>query len=228
MPNRVTASSSLLIGQWRNAVKLKALVDKFSAVLREQIEAPLDAVMGQRRIETARGYWLDCIGRTLGLGRPSVEDTGTRFGYDSAGSGFDQAPFAGHAGKAPLGDTAFRKLLRARAIAVSADGALDTFTRAVREIDPSAAVHVIAPMSLVCVTVATVLCELADAVGALPRTAGVRVQYVGPGSFGFDLAGVGFDQAPFGRHASVSTPSNALRWRGVPLRWRGDYLTWRA
>ena len=41
------------------------------------------------------------------------------------------------------------------------------------------------------------LIELADAAGALPRTGGVRIIYQATDAFGFDQAGVGFDQAPF-------------------------------
>ena len=39
--------------------------------------------------------------------------------------------------------------------------------------------------------------ELADTSNALPRSAGVRIEYADRGRFGFDQAGVGFDQGPF-------------------------------
>ena len=42
-----------------------------------------------------------------------------------------------------------------------------------------------------------VLLELADSADALPRTAGVLVNFAARDAFGFDLAGKGYDQAPF-------------------------------
>ena len=41
------------------------------------------------------------------------------------------------------------------------------------------------------------LLELADSIGALPRTAGVLIIYADRGRFGFDQAGVPFDQGAF-------------------------------
>ena len=65
-------------------------------------------------------------------------------GFDMAGSPFDQAPFRGDVANDalyPLPDALYRRLVKARAIMVLGDGTIYTFSRAVREIDESAAVQ---------------------------------------------------------------------------------------
>ena len=96
-----------------------------------------------------------------------------------------------------LPDALFRKLVKARAILDLADGTPQTFAKAVRAIDPAAIVRDNRDMTVTIRTNEQPLIELADAAGALPRTAGVLVIYQATDAFGFDQAGVGFDQAPF-------------------------------
>ena len=80
---------------------------------------------------------------------------------------------------------------------VLGDGTIYTFSRAVREIDESAAVQDQRNMTVRVVTSRRRLLELADSIGALPRTAGVLIIYADRGRFGFDMAGVPFDQGAF-------------------------------
>ena len=113
---------------------------------------------------------------------------------------FDQEPFRGDGANDaiyPLGDTIFRSFIRARAILVLGDGTIQTFTKAVKYIDPGAVVQDQRDMSVRVVTSVRELMELADNIGALPRTAGVKIVYADRGRFGFDDAGVAFDQGPF-------------------------------
>ena len=84
-----------------------------------------------------------------------------------------------------------------RGVAVLGDGTFATYAKAVQLIDPTASVFDNRDMTLRVVTSRRVFVELADSLGALPRTAGVMVRYADRGRFGFDLAGVPFDQGPF-------------------------------
>ena len=146
--------------------------------------------------------WLDYLGTRLGIERPATTDPAQddRFGFDMAGSPFDQAPFRGDVANDavyPLPDALYRRLVKARAIMVLGDGTIYTFSRAVREIDESAAVQDQRNMTVRVVTSRRRLLELADTIGALPRTAGVLIIYADRGRFGFDQAGVPFDQGAF-------------------------------
>ena len=196
---RVSASLDLFVGQWRSSPRLRGVVSGALDILREEIEKPLAVLERMRRLATAEGVWLDYIGARLGLPRPSTTQGATdpRFGFDSAGVGFDQAPFAGadvNAARAPLGDTAYRGLLQARARTVLADGTETAFRQAVEEIDPTATVLDRRDMTARVVTETPWLLQLADDLGALPRPAGVEVEYGGRDRFGFDRAGQPFDQ----------------------------------
>ena len=77
------------------------------------------------------------------------------------------------------------------------DGTIQTFSRGVRMIDGSATVRDNRNMNVRVVTSMRSLIELADACGALPRTGGVEITYVDRGRFGYDDAGVPFDQGAF-------------------------------
>ena len=77
------------------------------------------------------------------------------------------------------------------------DGTVQSFSKATRVIDPSSSVRDLRNMVVNIYTDQQVFFELADAINALPRTAGVRVEYLALSAFGFDQSGVGYDQGPF-------------------------------
>ena len=191
----------LLISQWRNAPKLNALVAETTRI-RDAALNVLAVLERRANVDEADGVFLDRLAARLGLMRPAIADptVDTRFGFDDAGAGFDQHPFAGaRANDAvyPLPDAVFRMLVKARAVLVLGDGTCATFTRAVRYIDAGASVTDQHNMTVRVVTAEPVLVRLADSVGALPRTAGVQMEIADRDRFGFDDAGVPFDTGPF-------------------------------
>ena len=203
----------LIIGQWFASPRLRAHPQIFLDIINDEIFPALDQLQEQLRIDTAVGVWLDYIGGRIGLARPATSDPATdpRFGFEgpTQARGFDLAPMKGSAvndALYPLPDAVYRKLIKARAILVLSDGTAQTFGRAVREIDPGANVEDRRDMVI---RVATdpdqqPFIELADLVGALPRAAGVMIEYATRGVFGLsddpdstERSGVGFDQGPF-------------------------------
>ena len=84
--------------------------------------------------------------------------------------------------------------MKARALLVLSDGTTATYARAVREIDPGASVQDRRDMTLRIVTSRRQILELADTSGALPRNAGVGLEYTERDRFGYDDAGESFDQ----------------------------------
>ena len=174
--------ADILIGQWRAAPRLRGVVD---TVLQPILD---DAVSAKQRIEVMKdvneaiGVWLDRLGRTVGVERPATSDPAAdiRFGFDLAGAGFDQHPFRGDAANDavyPLPDAIYRRFVKARAVTVLSDGTFATYVKAVRLIDPNATVVDNRDMTVTVTTALQSLVELADGIGALPRTAGVMVIY---------------------------------------------------
>ena len=202
MARDLQTTLDLLIGQWQGSPKLRSMVTIYRDVIVEDVLPALDKVQLQRQIATAEGVHLDAIGRRLGLARPSTQDRAqdARFGFDQAGPAFDQVPFAGDAANDavfPLPDAAFRRLLYARAITLLSDGTIAALAESVRAIDPGADIQDRRDMTVRIVTSQRSLVELADQSHALARNAGVQLIYAERGRFGFDDAGVGFDQGPY-------------------------------
>ena len=192
---------NILLSQWRASPRMRALIDLIASD-RDTALTALDFIRRMGNVNTAEGIWLDYIAARVGIQRPATTDPAVdeRFGFDQAGTGFDQAPYRGVAANDavyPLPDALFRRLVRARIVLLLGDGTIATFTRAAREIDPTASVQDNRDMTVRVVTSNQPLMELADTSGALPRTAGVRIRYADRGRFGYDLAGVGFDQGPY-------------------------------
>ena len=196
--------TTVLLGQWQASPRIRTIIE--DVIMRNRGDA-LDAVAEILRmldIDHAVGVWLDYLGKWLGLERPSTTDPtmDRRFGFNDAGAPFDQAPFRGDAENDavyPLPDEIFRRMVKARAYLVLGDGTVQTFTRAVMELDPFAVVQDTREMNVRIVTDRQDQIEMADMIGALPRTAGVGITYVARNRFGFDDAGVGFGQGPFSR-----------------------------
>ena len=174
-----------LLGQWQSAPRVSGLV---SDVLQPILDNALDAFARLQLmldINEAEGIWLDYLGVRVGIRRPTTSDPAQdpRFGFDQAGVGFDQAPFRGAAANDavfPLPDPVFRGFVKARAILVLGNGTVQTFRHAVHQVDPSAVVTDNRDMTVDVTTQFTELLQLADDIGAFPRTAGVRVEYAAP------------------------------------------------
>lgn len=191
----------LLLGQWQESPRLRAMAQVWLDML-EEVRGVLRQVEQVRLPDQASGVWLDYIGRRLGLPRPSTTDRATdrRFGFDDAGTAFGVAPFRGDAAndaRYPLSDIIYRRMLKARALTLFGDGTLATYRSAVLAMDPGASVRDNRNMTVRVVTSQRWVLELADAAGALPHAMGVSIEYADRGRFGFDDAGVPFDQGPF-------------------------------
>ena len=164
--------------------------------------AARDAIQLMQHIDHAVGVWLDYLGTRLGIERPATTDPAQddRFGFDMAGSPFDQAPFRGDVANDavyPLPDALYRRLVKARAIMVLGDGTIYTFSRAVREIDEKRGGSGPAQHDRAGGNISAQAAGIGRHIGALPRTAGVLIIYADRGRFGFDQAGVPFDQGAF-------------------------------
>ena len=192
----------ILLGQWQESPKMRAIVADVTEALRADVLEGLRLLATMLDIDQSVGVWLDARGEQLGLSRPSTTAPAMdpRWGFDLAGTGFDQVPFQGEPQNDsvfPLPDSVYRQFVKARALTVRSDGTHATFVRAVRMIDPSADVQDHRDRTIRIVTDRQQLLELADRVEALPRNAGVSITYADRGRFGFDEAGVPFDSGPF-------------------------------
>ena len=202
MPGQLETTIDLLISQWQGAPKIQALIEVVGDIATDDLLPALQTLRLMRLIESSQGIHLDYLGRRLGVQRPSTVDRAQdpRFGFESAGQGFDQVPFAGdRANDAvfPLPDAVFRQFLRARSIALLSDGTVTALALSIRAIDPSASVSDRRNMTVRVVTTRQSLLELADESGCLARNAGIGLIFADRGRFGFDDAGVGYDQGPF-------------------------------
>ena len=201
---KLSASLDLLIGQWVDSPRLRNLIDAFLDRLRKQALPAIERLALMRLIDKAEGTWLDHIGSRLGLRRPSTTSIADdkRMGFTGViqARGFDQVPFAGREENEavfPLPDAMYRRFLMARAILLFDDGTTQTYSRAVQSIDPAATVQDDRDMTIRIFTDTAAYLMLGDQVGATPRTAGVNIRYLTQSSFGFDSAGIGFNQVPF-------------------------------
>ena len=197
-------ASPLLISQYANSARLRAVADIFVRVANSELEDAVEELDRMRRLDTAAGVWLDAIGERLGLLRPSTSEAGgdERLGFSGAtdGAPFDTAPFAGakaNEARFPLPDVVFRKFIRARARQINAGGSLTEFAAAAREIDPAVSVLDNLDMSLKLISDLRWQMELAVDSGALVKPAGVRIRYADRARLGFDDAGLPLDQGLF-------------------------------
>ena len=174
--------SAILIQQWQGSPRLRGIVTDVIATARDEMLTAIARIDLMQHIDSAEGVWIDYIGIRLGLPRPSIADSAQdrRFGFGTAGEPFDQKPFRGAAANDalfPLPDALYRRLVRARFVAVTGDGTFATFARALGEVDPAAVATDNRDMTLSIVTSEGGLVTLADELGALPRAAGVALVY---------------------------------------------------
>ena len=175
-----TDLTGVLLGQWRASLKLRAIVTDILTPMRDEALVALDRIERMRDLDEAEGIWVDRLGAIVGYDRPATENPALdqRWGFEGAGEPFDRHPFRGVVDAIyPLPDTVYKRFIRARAVLVLGDGTLQTFRRAVQHIDPDVTVVDNRDMTVTVTTTLRELLELADATGALPRTAGVRIIY---------------------------------------------------
>lgn len=108
-----SAIEDLRVSQWDDAARLQALIRGILGVVTTQLIEPLAELETQLRYTTAKGVWLDHVGERVDCERPEVEDTSfARFGFDAAGVGWGQGPFAttqaALTSRVPLGDEYYR------------------------------------------------------------------------------------------------------------------------
>lgn len=176
----IEASTELLIGQWQDAVNLRAITQIFLDVMQEQIVDPVNTLQRMREIDTGEGVWLDYIGRRLGIIRPWIalsRDNDPRFGFDSSGVGFEQGRFSNAQAqlepRTPIGDVLFRRFLRARVRTIRYQGDYLGYTLALREIDPEAQVTDNHDMTVVITTTRQADVEIGERIEAIALPAGV-------------------------------------------------------
>ena len=177
----VTASTDLLITQWRDSPKFRALIDAWITLLTEENVAPIDRLAMMRNVRTAEGVFLDYIGQRLGVQRPYVnrDDITALFGFAPHGRPFDQGRFAALDSlepQVPLGDHSYRQMLLARC-EHDDDCTVAVMERALRHISPVVTVRDNFDMTFTVFAENHFLIMLADRQGALPRPAGVQMLF---------------------------------------------------
>ncbi len=138
----VHANAGLLIQQWQQAPRMRALVDALLGVVDDHLVKPLGEMEERLRMDIAEGVWLDFIGERLMLPRPATDIANfASFGFHgSDGVGFDQGPFStvveALSPRVPVGDEFYRKLLMMRAEALLADSTVERLSDAVGHVFP--------------------------------------------------------------------------------------------
>ena len=173
--------AALLLDQWQESPQIRAIVTEILTPMRDQaIAAVLNIRDKQLNVDEAEGVWLEFLGVRLGVRRPATTDStmDPRFGFDMSGVGFDLEPFRGdEANDAffPLGDVAYRRFLRGRAVTILSDGSITAFRMAVQHIDPAATVVDNRNRTVTVTTALTEIMMLAESVHCIPTSAGVAI-----------------------------------------------------
>ena len=180
------ANGDLLTQQWRRAPRMLALTKALLGVVEEHLVDPLADLERRQRIDTANGFWLDCIGELLDLPRPATMSTDFGFfGFDgSGGVGFDQGPLASVTPaltpRVPVGDEFYRKLLMMRAAVLLSDSSVGSLEAAIDHVFPGIRYRDGGDMTVAIrgehrgLDYRNILAAL-DTVGGLPSPAGVEL-----------------------------------------------------
>ena len=202
----ITSNSTLLEGKPRQSFTLRDIVERINAIIQTELIDPVDDLEKQLSILTATGIWLDYIGNKIKYPRPLVTvDEAIWFGFDGAGLGFDQAPFT-PTGTTTVGisDDSYRALLIIRGGQLLTDGSIPSLSASIdsafgegKYIDNGdMTVDVVIDNNQTDIIIAAIVES-----GLIIKPAGVGINQIlikhTTGTFGFDGAGVGFDQAPF-------------------------------
>lgn len=194
------ANTGLYISQWQSAPKLRAVVDVFIEVVDEYVRSPKVELQRMLNLDTAQGVWLDYLGERLGLPRPTDVSTDEVFGFDEAGSAFDRARMSDLRALeplAPIGDDLYRRLIRAKVFALNGFANFDDMQSSAQAVDKDAIVIDNFDMTGKVTTSLLHDMMIAHNVGALAKPAGVEIEIVPSGRFGFDEAGSAFDQGGY-------------------------------
>ena len=138
----VHANAGLLIQQWQQAPRMRALVDALQGVVDDHLVKPMGDMEERLRIDTAEGVWLDFIGERLMLPRPATMSTAYAFFgfHGSDGVGFGQGPFStvveALSPRVSVGDAYYRRLLMMRAEALLAGSTVERLSDAVGHVFP--------------------------------------------------------------------------------------------
>ena len=178
-----TRLKTRLLDQWVRSPLVRELIYKALEMSEEQVLAFEEGFHRGQNVDLAEGVWLDWLGLRLGIPRPwlVVSDTDV-FSVRGPGRGFDQAPIQSARlplrNTFPIEDPLYRKLIKARRVAIFTMGTLVEFTHSVRQIDPDATVAETGTMQVTVSVSNTRFIEelkLADKHRALARTAGVQM-----------------------------------------------------
>ena len=196
---RLKTTADLLITQWRNQPRMRAVTEIWLEVVQEELLDPLNKMREYMSLERAEGVWLERLGVRLGVKRPWTTRASTApiFGFDQSGDGFDQGLMYDPdtvQPRAPIADLLYRALLYARVVTLTTPGTFPSMEAALALVDPNARVEDNNDMSFNVHTGRRADIELAARAKCLPIPAGVQMIIVDRGAFGFDQAGVGFDQ----------------------------------
>ncbi len=119
----------LMVSQWQNAPRLRALLEGYLALFKAELIDQLDHLERQMSLDTAEGVWLDYIGERLGLPRPgkrvdlTIPQQYFGFGSGTTRTSFDDAPYFSNLGRAmealePVVDNWYRSMLRGRGLSL--------------------------------------------------------------------------------------------------------------
>ena len=200
---KFNASEDLLIPPRYNADTIRKTVSAQVSTIQSDVEKAVKAFLDMADIDLAEGVWLDRLAARVGIRRPYIHNSQTlRFGFHgpTRSRGFEQASFNSTEPSGEyvgLSDDIFRKLIKARGLLDIGRGTFQDFKKAVNIISEEAESVDNRDMSITIYTSNTEIFGLAEKADALPRTAGVEVNYVERDVFGFQGAGDGFDQSRF-------------------------------
>ena len=174
------ANAALLLQQWRDTPRLRALAEALLGIIDEELLKPLAVLEGQMGLDTAQGVWLDHIGARLGLPRPATLSTDFDFfGFDgSGGVGFDQGLLTSVnpalSPRVPVGDDYYRRLIGLRVETILGNGTVQSLESAARKVFPQTQYrdHGDMTFTVVGVPAEDELRTVVDSIGAWPSVSG--------------------------------------------------------
>lgn len=201
---KLEANPNLLIQQWKGSPNFYAMISGEIDVWQKDVVDSYATLEDMMHVDTAKGAWLDLIALRLGLERPNIlgPSTDLKFGFKSVSRSrsFDQEEYKGvlsDEARYPLADSLFRKIIKARGIALTSHGEFNGFNRSVKQLDANAICTDNRNMSVTIESDETTLIQMADNLGAIPRPIGVNIINRPARKFGFEGYGAGFDRAEY-------------------------------
>lgn len=186
---------------------MRALLDTLQTLAEEQIQEPAGVLIDNAAIE-AKGYWLELLAKRFKMERPyKLSATASFFGFDGnpQSKPFSQAPFRPDgdtlAGKIPLGDKLFRKMLLATAGGLRTNGQQDSINKLLHTTYPGSFVVDNGDMTATLYLQENLLDDdfevLLQSKAKIPKPCGITMDIVKITAFGFDGVGAPFDTAEF-------------------------------